>query len=67
MSAAAANIKTETCTDTMSWSSASACADERVADMAERRWHPALRALTIVALGAAAWVPIVATGRLILS
>lgn len=31
------------------------------------RWHPALRALTMVALGALAWVPVIVAGRLIVS
>lgn len=32
-----------------------------------RRWPPAMRALTMVALGALAWVPIVAAGRYLIS
>ncbi|WP_156405283.1 hypothetical protein [Sphingomonas sp. Root710] len=31
------------------------------------RWHPARRALTMVALGALAWVPVIIAGRLIVS
>lgn len=31
------------------------------------RWHPAKRALTMVALGALAWVPVIVAGRLIVS
>lgn len=33
----------------------------------EQRWHPAIRAVTMVALGAVAWVPVIAAGRSILS
>lgn len=32
----------------------------------DRRWRPAARALTMVALGALAWVPVIVAGRLIL-
>ncbi|KKC27778.1 hypothetical protein [Sphingomonas sp. SRS2] len=62
---ASANFKAKACAD------ASSCppegGDAGVVHMAERRWHPALRALTAVALGAAVWVPVVAVGRLIFS
>lgn len=31
------------------------------------RWHPAIRAATMVALGALAWLPVATAGQLILS
>lgn len=34
---------------------------------AERRWHPALRAVSMVGLGALAWLPVLLAGRLIFS
>ena len=33
----------------------------------DRRWHPAVRAVTIVTLGALAWAPVIAAGWLIFS
>lgn len=32
----------------------------------DRRWHPAVRAAVMVALGALAWIPVVMAGRMIL-
>jgi len=42
-------------------------ATRTAASSKDGRWHPALRALTMVALGALAWVPVIVAGRLIVS